>query len=322
MSVKALPVISLKDLETEEGRQRLAEQFAGAASTFGFMQIVDHGVPEKVMQDMFDAAETLFALPLEDKLSYRCDSLTLKGYELIGGQTLSGRVGGGHESYQAENYGAADLKEGWTFGPTDFSEASPHFGKKYHGPNKYPTETQVPGLERVVGAYFQSLMPVVRSFFRVVGSAATGNPSAFDEGIDDPLVTLKAIRYPPQPKDKDQIGAGAHSDYGLTTWLATDGAPGLEVYVDGAWEAVVATPGAFILNVGDLLSEWSGRRFKSALHRVINKSPGYRYSMPFFVEGDTRKTVRPYLADGSLGAPFSIAEHFRMRAESTLVAEK
>lgn len=40
MSVKALPVISLKDLETEEGRQRLAEQFAGAASTFGFMQIV------------------------------------------------------------------------------------------------------------------------------------------------------------------------------------------------------------------------------------------------------------------------------------------
>jgi len=51
------------------------------------------------------------------------------------------------------------------------------------------------------------------------------------------------------------LGAGAHSDYGMLTLLRTDGAPGLQVRPEpgGPWHAVPPRPGAFIVNLGDML---------------------------------------------------------------------
>lgn len=48
-------------------------------------------------------------------------------------------------------------------------------------------------------------------------------------------------------------GAGAHTDYGALTVLATDDSPGLQINTDGQWQHVKPIPGTFVINLGDML---------------------------------------------------------------------
>ena len=48
-------------------------------------------------------------------------------------------------------------------------------------------------------------------------------------------------------------GAGAHTDWGVLTILATDENPGLQVFTEGKWAHVKPVPGTFIINLGDML---------------------------------------------------------------------
>ncbi|TQS32274.1 hypothetical protein Golomagni_07416, partial [Golovinomyces magnicellulatus] len=93
------------------------------------------------------------------------------------------------------------------------------------------------------------------------------------------------------PKDslagKKQLGAGAHTDFGAITLLLQDENAGLEVMDPKTSEfvAVDPSPNAFVFNVGDMLSFWTGGEYKSSVHRVINKVPRDRYSAAFFYDG-------------------------------------
>ena len=48
-------------------------------------------------------------------------------------------------------------------------------------------------------------------------------------------------------------GAGAHTDYGVLTILATDESPGLQIHTQGKWQHVKPVPGTFVINLGDML---------------------------------------------------------------------
>ena len=47
-----------------------------------------------------------------------------------------------------------------------------------------------------------------------------------------------------------RMSAGAHTDWGMLTVLATDSVPGLQIYHAGAWRDVPPRPGCFVVNVG------------------------------------------------------------------------
>lgn len=85
---------------------------------------------------------------------------------------------------------------------------------------------------------------------------------------------MRANRYLRQPGLPDpapgQLRMGAHTDYGACTILLADDMPGLEILgPDGAWHGVRPVPGAFIVNIGDLLARWTNDRWRSTLHRVV-----------------------------------------------------
>jgi isopenicillin N synthase-like dioxygenase len=100
---------------------------------------------------------------------------------------------------------------------------------------------------------------------------------------------LRLLHYPPaQITDQRQLGSSAHTDFGAITLLLQDGNPGLEVYDEASqtWHEIEPTRNAYVVNVGDMLEMWTGHRFKSSLHRVINKKPVDRYSVVFFFDGN------------------------------------
>jgi isopenicillin N synthase-like dioxygenase len=82
---------------------------------------------------------------------------------------------------------------------------------------------------------------------------------------------LRALRYPPleRPPAPGRLRAGEHSDYGSFTILLPGPEPGLEVLTRaGDWLAVPPVPGAFVVNVGDLMQRWTNDRWVSTVHRV------------------------------------------------------
>jgi isopenicillin N synthase-like dioxygenase len=117
-------------------------------------------------------------------------------------------------------------------------------------------------------------------------------PDHFAPMIDESPSALRAIDYPHQdvPPPPGALRAGAHTDYGTLTVLRQDDAPGgLEVWHAGhdRWVPVPCVPGAFVVNLGDLLQRWTNDRWRSTLHRVVNPPAGAgastrRQSMAFF----------------------------------------
>lgn len=72
--------------------------------------------------------------------------------------------------------------------------------------------------------------------------------------------------------EEGQIRASAHTDYGTVTILKPDDAPGgLQVLgKDGEWHDVPYIPGAYVINLGDLMARWTNDKWVSTLHRVVN----------------------------------------------------
>eukprot|EP00962_Isochrysis_galbana_P042263 scaffold15735_cov103-Isochrysis_galbana.AAC.3 len=54
-----------------------------------------------------------------------------------------------------------------------------------------------------------------------------------------------------------RLGAGAHTDWGALTLLATDETPGLQVELEGEWWPVPPRAGCFIINAGDQIEALS-----------------------------------------------------------------
>lgn len=51
--------------------------------------------------------------------------------------------------------------------------------------------------------------------------------------------------------------------------------------------------GAFICNIGDMLSEWTRGAYQSTLHRVCHSSDTLRISVPFFFEPNWDAFISP-----------------------------
>ena len=119
---------------------------------------------------------------------------------------------------------------------------------------------------------------------------------------------LRLLYYPALKNgvmtDKEDIRAGAHSDYGSVTLLfRLPGQPGLEILTKkGTWAAVPVDPksaatkyghGAgnlpILVNIGDVLSYWTNGLLKSTVHRVVFPGEGSaseRYSIAYFCHPD------------------------------------
>ncbi|KLJ11817.1 hypothetical protein EMPG_13035 [Blastomyces silverae] len=94
--------------------------------------------------------------------------------------------------------------------------------------------------------------------------------------------------------EHDDIGASRHSDWGLLTVLLQDNVGRLQVLdlKTQTYIPVPPTPGAFVINCGDLLSRFTNGVYTSAKHMVVAPPPGVdRYSIALFNNGNPGHTV-------------------------------
>ena len=157
-----------------------------------------------------------------------------------------------------------------------------------YGSNYWPDDKLLPGFKESVTGYLNKTYTLARKIMSIFATAAGLPEDHFEEILIDPMATLRLIHYPPQPGRiiDNQIGCGAHTDWGAVTLLLQDDAGGLEVQAaSGEWLYAPPVQGAFVVNLGDMMPVWTNGAYHSNSHRVRNPNPlRHRYSIPLFID--------------------------------------
>ncbi len=161
------------------------------------------------------------------------------------------------------------------------ADAPPYL--RLEGPNQWPDD--LPELRGTIDRWQQQLTDISRRLLREwalsLGAGADMFEPAFAEA---PMTLIKLVRYPGVKEGGSRQGVGGHKDPGVLTMLLVEpGKGGLEAEVDGAWVAVEPVPGAFVVNIGELLEVATNGYLKATMHRVVSPPEGdERLSVPFF----------------------------------------
>ena len=268
-----IPVIDIGPLFDggDAVRRGVGAEIRAACLEVGFFYIRNHRVDPKVYAAGFDAARRFFDLPKADKdaVSNR-HSEVMRGYTgLLEENTDPDNNGDLHEAFDA----SLDLA------PDDPDRALGVYG---WGVNLWP---DTPDFREQVMAYHAALLNLSETLYRGFALSLDLPEDHFAPLLTKPIAELRLLHYPPQDPQGDEkvIGIGAHSDYSVFTILATDDVPALQVMNPaGDWVAAPPIPGAFIVNVGDLLERWTNDLYRSTIHRAINTTGKRRYSIAFF----------------------------------------
>ena len=311
-----IPLIDLTDA-LQPGAPRSAEvaqQVRAAALASGFFYVSRHGISPDLIDRQFEATQALFDLPLSAKQAVSLTkSVSLRGYEALGLQTLDADA-------------RPDLKESFYCG-LEYPPDHPYVRAGYYsyGSNQWPA--QLPALREQCDAYTAAMLALARRLMQLMALSLGLPETWFDAGTNNPMVTLRLLRYPPHPADADErsFGAGAHTDWGAITLLAQDALGGLEVQMpDGTWAAATPIEGTLVINLGDMVPRWTNGLYHSNPHRVRNVHSGGlpRHSIPFFYSPDYLARVEPVPTCVSAHnpprfAPCTAGEHLQQMAAQT-----
>jgi isopenicillin N synthase-like dioxygenase len=282
MSIPPIPPsIPIIDLEIAN-RSELARKIGKACREFGFFGLVNHGIETQVIQQAFDASRQFFALSQDEKLALHIrNSRCNRGFDPIGWQSL--------DLSKEGNKAAADLKESFYIGTEPEVSTTYPITVPNHDVNQWPPTARVPGFQEKINAYRTQARALAFDLVRLIAESLGMQRTSLDHLMRYPTCTTRLLYYPPQPEsNSQQIGSGAHTDWGAITLLAQDDAGGLEVKLtNGQWIDVKPQPGMLVINTGDLMQRWTNDLYRSSWHRVINKHAGRsRYSIAYFFDMD------------------------------------
>lgn len=278
----SVPVINFSGAWSDDAGQQheVAQAIHRACREIGFFYIANHNVPDTVCSDAFANSQRFFSLPEKDKLKLDMRASPANaGYEPIGGQQLDSQDASAEKS-------PPDLKESFYIGLDLPDEHRWSVGRiRNYGHNQWPDS--LPGFRDSMLRYYTSVRTLGDRVLAMLALSLGLADNWFAPHFQMPSSTLRLIHYPPQPDDPafNQIGAGAHTDWGGVTILAQDDMGGLEVQnIAGEWIAAPPIPNTFVINLGDLMARWTNGIYSSNMHRVINnRNPGKdRYSIAFF----------------------------------------
>ena len=281
-----VPVIDLAPfLRGDPGaRERTARELGEASETLGFYFVGNHGVEQSLIDRVFAETERFHALPLERKLPVKVTD-KIVGYLPRGGQTQRTSVYG--ESKHPDTSSSYYIRQEW---PKDHPDVLA--GKPWIFENKWVEG--LPGFKETMLEYYGAMSKLVFRILELQSIALGFEPDFLPrhEAFNPPVYNLRLLHYPPRAQTLDgQFGIGPHTDFGYLTILAQEKVPGLEILaLDGRWIEAPALEGHFLVNNADICRFWTNDRFRSAPHRVINKTGRERHSIPFFTA--TRSDVK------------------------------
>ena len=274
-----IPLLDLQEYFTkpsEASLQALAEQLRFACEEVGFFSITGHQVSGTQMEKTFAMVRRFHALPIDIKREILMDRpdwpVGGMGYLPVKNRKLPARDKGNlNEAFIVKCDHVLSMDD-----------------------NQWPDPTAIEGFREAVEDYANALENLGRKLMPVFATALEMPANFFDEAFVSPLYRLRMTHYPPvAAKPDDEFGIAPHVDTSFCTILAQD-KPGLTIFSERRqrWIKAPLIDGAFIVNTGELLRQWTNDRFISTKHFANNNTGDQsRYSIPFFLNANSNYTM-------------------------------
>ena len=271
-----VPVIDLGARADAVPSPEVVAQIANAAEHFGFFQIVNHGIPEQHLHDVWCATRSFFAQDTDAKRSINRTKQNSRGY---------------YDRELTKN--KRDLKEVLDIAQVPFPELGEDHPDNAHpvdGRNQWP---QLDGFQTTVMRHLADCSDLslwlLSAFTLGLGEEAehlrhwfAPRNTSFLRMNHYPVGDLLDADEAVEATPLGDMALHHHSDSGALTLLLQDDVGGLQVKVEDSWVGVTPTEEAIVVNTGDMMQVWSNDRYQAALHRVLPRSQHNRFSLPYF----------------------------------------
>jgi isopenicillin N synthase-like dioxygenase len=260
-------------------KEQVVERIDRACREIGFLKLTGHGIPVALLDEVLSTTQRFFALPDTDKQAsvYRPRHPN-RGYTPMGHEALGATSG--------TVDGPPDLFEAFTIGPVDRPSDGYHTNPQaaeFFAANLFPSYPATFG--HVWVDYYRACQILAKDLMSAFALALGLDAEFFVPYMDRHITAMRALHYPalPAAPPDGQYRIGPHTDFGALTLLIADDTPGLQVHRDDRWNDVTIEPGVVLVNIGDLMADWTNGRWRSTLHRVMPSAPNRdRYSITFF----------------------------------------
>ncbi|KAL7490404.1 hypothetical protein ACHAWX_000258 [Stephanocyclus meneghinianus] len=298
-----IPVIDFSIPNVDVLKHRINE----ACSTWGFFQLINHGIDASLIASFKEAMRDFFSLPYETKIKLKRNSVNSRGYF---DDELTKRRRDWKECLDVGMPGSGD----WDVLDGDQSNSC------LDGYNQFPSSSDCPEFRDVVVKYFTECARLSDKLARLMALSLGVQEGSEDAKLLDRMIQnhtsyLRLNFYPPctvesgrneQKSTEEQpppLGISPHRDAGfLTILLQDENCHSLQVARfedednkddDANWVTVHPIPDSLTINTGDMAMIWSNGRFRAPLHRVLTASDKMRYSAPFFYNPGYSEFVSP-----------------------------
>ena len=239
-------------------QEQVARQVYQACHDVGFMYLQNHGIPQRLLDNLLRQTAAFFDLPTREKNKVARSPETNCGY-----------VGFQQERLNPTHPG--DLKEAFNMG------------------EQVRWLPDQPAFQAAVLEFYQFGTTIAAPNILRAFAIALDLPKNFFDDKHGCNYILRLLHYPPVTvaPTPGQLGAGEHTDYGSMTLLLQDQVAGLEVQTrQGDWIAAPPISGTVVVNVGDALQRWTNNRLSSTRHRVVSDEDRKRsrYSVALFCD--------------------------------------
>ncbi|KAG9441523.1 hypothetical protein H6P81_017377 [Aristolochia fimbriata] len=251
---EGIPIVDLSGVELEDRRKKIVKEIGEVLETWGFFQVINHGVPQRVLDEMLQGVRRFHEEPEEEKMAlYSRDPE--KRVKFVSNFDL----------YQSK---AANWRD----------TLNCHMTPDFQDPEELPKACR-----DTIMVYSKHMNEVGETIFALLSEVLGLRPNHLKEmGCMDEHV-LRCHYYPACPEPDITIGSSKHTDSGFLTLLLQDDIGGLQVlHEDLKWIDVPSVHGALVVNVADLLQVISNDKFKSVVHRVKAQKVGPRISVACF----------------------------------------
>ncbi|KAF8394293.1 hypothetical protein HHK36_020499 [Tetracentron sinense] len=220
-----VPVIDLAGIDRDDRRKEIVDEIGRASERWGFFQVVNHGVPATVLEDM-----------IEGILGFNEQDHEVKKELYSRDCQRRVRFSSNFDLYKTR---AANWRD-----TLNFDMLSPDL----------LSSQALPAICReATMEYTKKIIELGYTLFELLSEALGLEPNHL-KGMDCAKgCSISNHYYPACPEPELALGTSKHSDPAFLTILLQDHIGGLQVIHQDQWVNVHPIPGALVVNIGDLL---------------------------------------------------------------------